>query len=102
MSITPTNRKAGHSLNRASVLALTGVVFSPTDLTAQGLPVQNGPMLPVAIWWVGAFLLALALVYGIMRNRTRTRAEKELTERATKDLQAQDARDEKRGYTQRD
>lgn len=54
-------------------------------------------MLPVAIWWVGAFLLALALVYGIMRNGTRTRAEKELTERATKDLQAQEARDEKRG-----
>ena len=62
MSIIPTNRTAGHPLNGAIVLALIAAVFSPTDLAAQGLPVQNGPMLPVAIWWIGAFLLALALV----------------------------------------
>jgi hypothetical protein len=52
-------------------------------------------MVPVALWWVGACLLGLALAYGIMRNRTRTRAEKDLTERATKKLQAEEARQER-------
>ena len=96
MSIIPANRKAGRALKAAIVLVLAAVM-SPDDLAAQGLPVQNGPMVPVALWWIGAFLLGLALIYGIMRNRSRSRAEKELTERATKDLQAQEARDEKRG-----
>ena len=96
MSIIPTNRRAGPAI-KAAIVPMLAAVMSPTDLAAQGLPVQNGPMVPVALWWIGALILGLALVYGIMRNRTRTRAEKELSERATKDLQAQEARDEKRG-----
>lgn len=93
MTIIPTKRMAAPAL----ALALIAAVLSPADLAAQGLPVQNGPMVPVALWWIGAFILGAALVYGIMRNRTRTRAEKNLTEQATKDLYAQEAREEKRG-----
>lgn len=93
MTIIPTKRMATLAL----ALALIAAVLSPADLAAQGLPVQNGPMVPVALWWIGAFILGAALVYGIMRNRTRTRAEKNLTEQATKDLYAQEAREEKRG-----
>ena len=97
MTIIPINRMASRAFKPTLALVLIAAALSPTDLVAQGQPVQNGPMVPVALWWIGAFLLGAALVYGIMRNRTRTRAEKDFTERATKDLQAQEARDEKRG-----
>jgi len=80
------------------VIALSSIaaILPSADLAAQGLPVQNGSMLPVAIWWIGACILGLALAYGIMRNRRRTGAEKALTERATKDLYAAEDRKEKR------
>jgi hypothetical protein len=97
MTIIPTNRTASRAFRLAPALVLIATVLSPADLVAQGLPVQNGPMVPIALWWIGAFLLGAALVYGIMRNKTRTRAEKDLTERATKDLYAEEARKEKRG-----
>jgi hypothetical protein len=52
-------------------------------------------MLPAALWWIGAFVLGLAVAYGIFRNRRRTRAEKALTEQATKNLYAEGAREER-------
>ncbi|MDO9560505.1 MAG: hypothetical protein Q7J60_02680 [Bradyrhizobium sp.] len=87
---------AGGVFKTALVLASIALVLSPVDLAAQGQPVQNGPMIPVALWWIGAFVLGLALVYGIMRNRRRTRSDKELTERSTKQLYAEESRDERR------
>jgi hypothetical protein len=36
------------------------------------------------------------MIYGILKNRRRTRAEKELTDRAIKKLYAEEARDEER------
>ncbi|NOJ46031.1 cytochrome c-type biogenesis protein CcmH [Bradyrhizobium sp. WSM 1744] len=48
--------------------------------------------MPVALWFIGAAVLGLALAYGIMRNRRRTRAEKQITEEATKDLYAREKR----------
>lgn len=75
------------------VLTAAGSVVFPAGVAAQGLPVQNGPMLPVAIWWIGSCVLGLALAYGILRNRTRTPAEKRLTENATKELYAEEDRD---------
>lgn len=68
----------------AFVLLLASVLV-PTELSAQGLPVDTGSHAPVALWFVGAFVLAGAIIYGIMRNRQRSRAEMELTERATKE-----------------
>jgi mannitol-specific phosphotransferase system IIBC component len=77
----------------AVVLASIASVLSPASLAAQGLPVQNGPMIPVALWWIGAFILGLAMAYGILRNRRRTRSEKDLTERAAKQRYAEEERD---------
>ena len=89
--------KTGRALKLAIASAQITAILSPAELAAQGLPVQNGPMFPVALWWVGTLLIGLALAYGIMRNRTRTRAEKDLTERATKKLYAEEAREERQG-----
>jgi hypothetical protein len=77
-------------------LAVFPLVLLPTDLAAQGLPVETGSQLPVALWFVGAGVLGLALAYGILRNRGRTRAEKQITEQATKNLYAEEERDRAR------
>jgi len=90
------NRIAGGAFRPAIALVSIASVLSPADLAAQGQPVQNGPMLPVALWWIGAFVLGLAIAYGILRNRRRTRADKALTEQATKNLYAEGAREEER------
>jgi hypothetical protein len=79
----------------ASTLAvptLVALISFPADLAAQGQPVQNGPMFPLALWWAGAAVLGLVLAYGIWRNRGRTPAEKQITERATKNLYAEEER----------
>jgi hypothetical protein len=89
-------RRTGRTFKSALVLGFVVLALSPANLAAQGLPVQNGPMFPVALWWIGAFILGFALIYGILRNRRRTRAEKQLTERAAKELIAEESRDEER------
>ena len=48
--------------------------------------------LPLWTWLLGALLLGLALAWGIMRNRRRTRGDRILTDEATK----QNYRDENR------
>ena len=45
------------------------------------------------LWFIGAGVLGLVMAYGIMRNRTRTRTEKQITEQATKDLYAKEGKD---------
>ena len=95
MTIIPSSFCSGRAFGTIA-LALIGSVLSSADLVAQGLPVQNGPTVPIALWWIGAFVLALAIAYGIQRNRSRTRSEKALTEQATKNLYAEEAREEKR------
>jgi hypothetical protein len=69
------------------------LVFYPADLAAQGQPVQNGPMLPLALWWGGACVLGLVIAYAMLRNKSRTRAEKQVTEQATKKLYAEEERE---------
>ena len=78
---------------RTVILALSALIFIPGNLAAQGLPVETGSHLPVALWFVGAVVLGLAIAYGIMRNRSRTRAEKQITEQATKNNYAEEERD---------
>jgi hypothetical protein len=51
--------------------------------------------LPVALLFVGAGVLGLVLAYGILRNRTRSSAEKQVSEEATKDLYVKENRDRK-------
>jgi hypothetical protein len=83
----------------AVILTVIATVLFPLDLAAQGQPVANGPMLPLALWWGGACILGLVIAYAIMRNRSRTRAEKQLTEQATKNLYAEEERDRGRSGT---
>lgn len=47
---------------------------------------DTGSHIPVYLWFVGAGILALAIIYGIMRNRSRTQTEKNITDSATREL----------------
>jgi len=49
-----------------------------------------------ALWFIGVGVLGLVIAYGILRNRSRTRAEKQITEQATKNVYAEGERDRKR------
>ena len=71
---------------------VTLLILVPGELAAQGQPVETASHLPVALWFIGAAVLGLVLAYGIMRNRRRTRAEKQITEQATKERYAQESR----------
>ena len=51
------------------ILPLLVLALFPDDLAAQGLPVETGSHLPVALWFIGAAVLGLVIAYGIMRNR---------------------------------
>jgi hypothetical protein len=98
MKLTPflSHKIAGRTLMPAVILILSTRVFFPGHLAAQGQPVANGPMLPLALWWGGACILGVVIAYAILRNRRRTRAEKQLTEQATKNLYAEEERDRRR------
>jgi hypothetical protein len=98
MKLTPflPRKIAGKTLMPTVILAVIAAVFFPVDLAAQGQPVANGPMLPLALWWGGACILGVVIAYAILRNRSRTRAEKQLTEQATKNLYAEEERDRRR------
>ena len=54
-----------------------------SDALAQGQPVKTGSHWPIGLVFAGVAVLGVVLAYGIMRNRSRTRAEKQLTEEAT-------------------
>ncbi|CAN7595073.1 hypothetical protein LJR220_005443 [Bradyrhizobium sp. LjRoot220] len=84
----PRNAEAG--MLQLLALALT---FFPGTVAAQGLPVETASHIPVALWFIGAAILGLVLAYGIMRNRSRSRAEKQLTDQATKANYANEERD---------
>jgi hypothetical protein len=65
----------------------------PGELAAQGLPVDTGSHIPVALWFIDAGVLGVVMVYGILHNRKRTRAEVQRTEQATRDLYKEEQRD---------
>jgi hypothetical protein len=91
--ISTRNRTPAAAIIKPALLTSFAMVIFPAQLAAQGQPVQNGPMVPLALWWVGSAVLGLVMAYGIWRNRGRTRAEKQLTEQATKNLYAEEERD---------
>ena len=75
------------------LVAISFLLISvPGELAAQGQPVETASHLPVALWFIGAGVLGVVLAYGVLRNRRRTRAEKQMTEQATKDLYARENR----------
>ncbi|QHO74768.1 hypothetical protein ACH79_21160 [Bradyrhizobium sp. CCBAU 051011] len=77
----------------ATILGLLVLPSFPETLAAQGLPVETGSHMSVALLFAGAIVLGLAIAYGITRNRSRTRSEKHNTEQATKDLYVREERD---------
>jgi uncharacterized integral membrane protein len=93
ISISPHGRPITSAWLPAIILVLFILLFFPDDLAAQGQPVETASHLPVALWFIGAGVLGLVMAYGIMRNRTRTRAEKQSTEQATKNLYTKENRD---------
>jgi hypothetical protein len=84
------NSSCRKSRPAAVVLALLALVLPPEDLAAQGLPVETASQIPVALWFIGAGVLGVVIAYGIWHNRGRTRAEKQMTEQATKKLYAEE------------
>ena len=88
----PLCRKGPAGYTRAVIALSAPFLFISGRLEAQGLPVQNASPIPIAIWFVGAFVLGGFIAYGIFRNRSRTRAEKELTEQATRQNYAEEDR----------
>jgi hypothetical protein len=84
---------SGTSKAAVIIAVLIGLALFPDRLAAQGLPVETASPVPLAIWVIGTVFLGLALVYGIMRNRGRTRSSKELTEQGTKRVYAEEERD---------
>jgi hypothetical protein len=44
---------------RKAMLAFPYLLFFPGDVLAQGLPVETGSPIPVAIWFAGAAVLGL-------------------------------------------
>lgn len=76
---------------RSTYFLVLAASFVPSYALAQA-PAQNGSMVPVALWVVGACVLGAVMAYGIMHNRKRTRAQKELTEEATKENYRREAR----------
>jgi hypothetical protein len=81
-----------HGERATSIFAVVLMLLTlfPGELAAQGQPVETASHMPVALWFIGAGVLGLVLAYGIMRNRRRTRAEKQRTEQATRDLYARE------------
>jgi hypothetical protein len=79
-------RHVGSTATNATALALFVLALWPGELAAQGPPVDTGSHIPVALWFIGAGVLGIVMVYGILQNRKRTRAEVQRTEQATRDL----------------
>jgi hypothetical protein len=73
--------------------ALLPLLLFPENLVAQGPPVETGSHIPIWIWFIGTAILGLVLAYGIMRNKGRSRTQKQITEEATKNLYAKEERD---------
>jgi len=94
VSISSCGRPIVGILKLAAIMpGLLALVLLSDELAAQGLPTETGSHLPVALWFVGAGVLGLVLAYGIIRNRNRTAAEKQITENATKGRYAEEERD---------
>jgi hypothetical protein len=92
LSIARTTGRAPKA--KAILLALLAQVLT-NDLAAQGLPTRTASHIPVALWFIGTGVLGVVMVYGILHNRKRTRAERQITEQGTKNVYAAEDRSER-------
>jgi hypothetical protein len=101
MRTTPKPNYAGASLLILLVVSALGVVFyvfppwevatdAPSKARHSGMA-----QLPVVIWWIGSGLLAIALIYGIIRTGHRSKMETVRSEEATKRLYEKEEKDRK-------
>jgi hypothetical protein len=96
------SRNVGAAVLVGFIIVTLGIVFYafPPWEVATNNPEKAGhdsmAQLPIALWWLGSFLLATALIYGMLKNSYRTRAEKRHTDEATKHLYESEDRDAKR------
>jgi hypothetical protein len=75
-------------------------IFPPWEVATDGPDkARHAGMttVPVALWWVGSGLLAIALYYGINRTRSRSQNERVRSEEGTRQLYEEENRDEKKG-----
>lgn len=83
----------------ALVLGVIFYVFPPWQVATDGpdkaLHSGTSPV-PVALMWLGSLVLGAVMIYGIMRTRHRSAAERVETERATQRLYQDEAKDEER------
>ena len=93
MNFNSRGRTTAPAVEVAGTFAVLLLVLFPTgNALAQGLPVEMGSHIPVYLWFIGAAILGLAIAYGIMRNRSRSSAEKKLSDQATRTLYAEEER----------
>jgi len=70
-----------------SIIALGVSLAMLTDAAmAQGQPVHNATPLQAWVLFIGTGMLGLAIMYGILKTRSRTVGEKRLRDEATKDV----------------
>jgi hypothetical protein len=82
-----TRTRVPSRLESGAITALSGTIHSKFSW-------QSGRLSPARCTVViGAGVLGLALAYGIIRTRGRTRAQKQATDEATKALYAREDRD---------
>ena len=97
MGISPRGVPASKlSGSAASILLSLFFLFLPEGGAAQGLPVETGSHLPVALMLVGVAVLGVVIAYGILRTGSRTSAEKRMTDQATKELYTREDHDARR------
>jgi hypothetical protein len=82
-----------------AVLSIVFYVFPPWQVATDSPDKARHAgvnQMPVALWWFGSLLLASALIYGIVRTRSRSRGQEQMTEDGTRQLYNEEAKDERR------
>jgi hypothetical protein len=102
MATSGRQNNLGAAMLIVGILAALGIVFylfPPWEVATDGPDkARHAGMttVPVALWWVGSGLLAIALYYGIIRTRNRSQNERVRSEEATRRLYDDENRDEKK------
>ena len=103
MATSGRQNNLGAAMLIVGIVAALGIVFyifPPWEVATDGPDkARHAGMttVPVALWWVGSGLLAVALYYGINRTRSRSQNERMRSEEGTRQLYEEENRDEKKG-----
>jgi len=84
------------------LVLMLGVVFyafPPWDVAtdrADKTGHDSMAQLPVALWWLGSGILAAALIYGVLRSRSRSPSRDRLVDEATRRTYAEEDKKDQR------